>query len=130
MRVQVFPIRDRLGFFSVVPYGSIDSDTSADFSRQVDHLLVRSTKGIILDLQHVDYISSAGLGVLFSIKKSLKQHDGDLFFCNIKPQIRKLFEMVKALPDATLFENAEDADRYFYRIMNEEIEKRDGKKSL
>ncbi len=123
MHVKISPNQDKPGYFTVVPHGSIDSDTYLDFSDKIKPLLIATTKGVILDLAQVDYISSAGLGVLFTMKKFLKSNSGDLLFCNLKPQIKRLFEIVNALPQETLFKSVEEADIYFYKIMNEEIEK-------
>jgi anti-anti-sigma factor len=104
----------------VTPYGPIDSDTYLDFDEKVKPLLVAGTKGIVLDLAGVDYISSAGLGVLFTMKKFLKNTGGQLLFCNLKPQIKKLFEIVNALPSETLFKSAEEADTYLWKMINQD----------
>ena len=123
MRVEIDPNPDKLGYYTVTPHGPIDSDTYLEFSDKVTPLLNKDTHGIVLDLIDVNYVSSAGLGVLFTMKKHLKQNGGDLLFCNLKPQIRRLFEIVNALPKETLFKNAEEADAYLYRMMSQEIEK-------
>jgi len=124
MHVKVSLSNDKEGYFKVVPFGPIDSDTYMDFNDKITPLLAQTTKGIILDLANVDYISSAGLGVIFTIRKFLKEKNGDLLFCNIKPQIRRIFEIVNALPKETLFKNAEEADAYLYRMMNKENEEK------
>ena len=123
MHVKINPNGDKLGYYTVAPHGPIDSDTYMDFSDKITPLLNKDTKGIVLDLAGVDYISSAGLGVLFTMKKHLKQNNGDLLFCNLKPPIKRLFEIVNALPAETLFKNAEEADAYLYRMMNRETDK-------
>ena len=123
MAMQVKITSDKQANFTIVPHGSIDSDTYMEFQEKVKPLLDNITKNIVLDLAHVDYISSAGLGVLFTMKKHLKQHGGDLLFCNVKPQIKRLFEIVNALPKETLFKDVEEADAYLYKMMNREIEK-------
>ena len=130
MQIKISPDKEKKGFFSVAPVGPIDSDTYLDFQKIVGPLLVPDTRGILIDLKQVDYISSAGLGALFSMKKFLVDNGGELLFCNLKPQIKRLFDIVKALPSATIFESYEEADRYFYKMMNEEIEKDGGKESL
>ena len=122
MHVRIVPNEDKPGYFTVIPHGPIDSDTYLDFSDKVTPLLTKTIKAIILDLGDVDYISSAGLGVLFTVKKHLKQNGGDLLFANIKPQIKRLFEIVNALPKETLFKTTEEADAYLYRMMNKEKE--------
>lgn len=120
MHVKVDASKDKPGFFILTPFGPIDSDTYLDFNDQVTPLLQSSTKGIVLDLSNVDYISSAGLGVLFTMKKFLKQYQGELLFTNLKPQIKKLFEIVNALPKETLFKNNEEADAYLYKMIHKD----------
>ena len=111
--------------YTVTPHGPIDSDTYVSFNDKVQPLLVDSTKAIVLNLANVDYISSAGLGVLFTMKKFLKQKNGDLLFSNLKPQIKRLFEIVNALPSETLFASTEEADAYLYKMMQQEIDKQE-----
>ncbi len=123
MNVDIRPDPLKAGFFIVTPKSPIDSDTYAEFQSKLAPLLQKSSRGVIMDLKNVDYISSAGLGVLFTAKKFLVSNGGELLFCNLKPQIQRLFEIVKALPKESLFESVEEADRYFYKIMNEEIER-------
>ena len=122
MHVRIVPNEDRPDAVTVTPYGPVDSDTYLDFSDKVTPLLTKTVKAIVLDLANVDYISSAGLGVLFTMKKHLKQNGGDLLFVNIKPQIKRIFEIVNALPKETLFKTTEEADAYLYRMMNKEKE--------
>ena len=122
MHVKISPNKDREGFYIIAPFGPIDSDTYLDFNESIQPLLTAATKSVILNLENVDYISSAGLGVLFTMKKFLKGNGGELLFCNMKPQIVRLFEIVNALPKETLFKDADEADAYLYRMMNKEAE--------
>lgn len=127
MKVEIVEDKKKSGFYTVTPYGAIDSDSHSDFRQDVNALLKKYPKMILLNLENVDYISSAGLGVLFSIKKFVLANNGDLVFCNLKPQIIKLFEIVKALPKENIFTSIKEADSYFYKIMNDEIARQKGK---
>ncbi len=120
LHIKIHKHPDKPGTYTVTPSGPIDSDTYMDFQEKVKPVMTPETKGIILDLANVDYISSAGLGVLFTMKKFLKQKDSDILFCNVKPQVKRLFEIVNALPKETVFESAEEADAYLFKMMNKE----------
>lgn len=118
LQVKVSSNPSKPGVYAVTPSGPIDSDTYLDFQEKIKPLLVPDTQGIIVDLAYVDYISSAGLGVLFTMKKFFKQKGTDILFSNVKPQIKRLFEIVNALPKETVFESTEEADAYLYKMMN------------
>jgi anti-anti-sigma factor len=45
----------------------------------------------VLDCKELDYISSAGLGLLFGTHKKLMSSGGGLRLINLKPHIRELF---------------------------------------
>jgi len=122
IHVKIEKRTDRGYAFTVTPYGPIDSDTYMDFDDKIKPLLLPTTKAIVLNLIECEYISSAGLGVLFTMKKFLKQNGGELLFTNLKPQIVRLFEIVNALPKETLFKDAEEADAYLYKMMNKDKE--------
>lgn len=44
-----------------------------------------------IDLRELDYISSAGLGILFATHKRLVDSGGALRLVNLRPHIRELF---------------------------------------
>ena len=123
MRVEIKPNKKKGGFFTVIPHGPVDSDSHDNFRQALEKILVKSTKGILIDLKNVDYISSAGFGVLFSIQKFLQKQKADLLFCNLKPQIQKLFDVMKVLSSQNIFNSIEEADNYLLNIVKDEIRK-------
>ena len=123
MRIEIKPNGKKKGFFTVIPHGSIDSESHNNFREAIQPLLVKATRGILVDLKDVDYISSAGFGVLFSVQHFLKENKGELIFCHLTPQIQKLFDVMKALPSENIFKSIEEADEYLLNIVKDEIRK-------
>jgi anti-anti-sigma factor len=68
------------------------------------------------------YISSAGLGVIFSAKKNLESHGGKIILANLKPQIKKVFDIVKALPREAIFESMQEVDAYLDAMQKRETD--------
>jgi anti-anti-sigma factor len=60
----------------------------------------------------VTYISSAGVRVILKAKKRLAQNAGSFFMLNLQPQIKKVFEIINALPSLNVFQNIEELDNY------------------
>jgi anti-anti-sigma factor len=100
------------GVYTVRPEGYLDSNTYSILEERIAPILVPSTKVIIFDMTNLEYISSAGLRVLFKAAKALRENDGTYIMTNLKPQIKKVFEIVKALPSMRIFKSEKEIDDY------------------
>ena len=92
--------------------GSLDTATAPELERQLAQYLSGSTLDIIFDLAHLKFISSAGLRVLASTRKALRQHGGQTSYINLQPQIQEVFEIMRSLPGVTIFKDVAELDRY------------------
>jgi len=99
------------GYYVVSLEGSIDSDTFVEFEKKIKSILNSSTTAIMLNMEGVTYISSIGFGVIFRTKQALEQNKGSLAIANIKPNVKRIFEAVKVIPEL-LFATLEAADEY------------------
>ena len=104
------------GIFTVLPVGSIDTNTCGILEERINIILKGITKTIIIDMEGVNYISSAGLRVIFKTEKSLKQKDGQFFMTNLQPPVKKVFEIINALPRLKVFSTIQELDRYLDAI--------------
>lgn len=103
--------------------GSIDSDTYKILDDKVMPALNAGAKVAIFDMEGVEYISSMGLNTIFKVQRSLEKTNGTFIMTNIQPQVKKVFDIVKALPSMKVFETTEEADTYLYKIQQDELEK-------
>lgn len=100
------------GVYVIAPVGSIDSDTHQLLEKEIQGVLKKDPQEIILDMEGVGYISSMGVRVVLATLKSLKKAGGKLILAKLQPQIKKVFEIVNALPSMQIFENMAEMDRY------------------
>ena len=103
--------------------GSIDSDTYKTLEDKVNPILNAGAKVIIFDLDKVEYVSSMGLNTVFKVQRGMEKTGGTFLMTNVQPQVKKVFEIVKALPSMKIFESIEEADTYLYKIQQDELEK-------
>ena len=111
------------GIYTVMPEGRLDSESYHVLEEKITPLFVSSTKVLVLDLRRLDYISSAGIRVFIHAKKALKKINAEFIMANLKPQIKKVFEIINALPDIPIFKNIEEVDDYLDIIQNKEAQK-------
>ncbi|MDJ0809374.1 MAG: STAS domain-containing protein [Desulfobacterales bacterium] len=116
MSLTVRTNQKALGAFVVAPSGQINGQTYDVLEDELDQLLAQNPNLIALDLAEVDYLSSAGIRVILKTQKALKARDGKLVFMHLQPQIRKVFEIIEALPTMRVFKNFEEMDDYLDRI--------------
>ncbi|MCM8782493.1 MAG: STAS domain-containing protein [Candidatus Omnitrophica bacterium] len=114
------------GVFLVSLLGSLDSNTYLDFEADLKPILISSTKALILDLANLNYISSMGVSAILKIKRILEEQGGSLVMTNLQPQIKTVFDIIKALPSMRVFESIQEADRYLTEIQRKEISKGEG----
>ena len=122
MTLKVASSEKSQGVFIISPEGSLDTDTYPILEEKVDLILDTSPDMLIFDLEKLDYISSMGVRVIAKAKKSLKKNEGKVVLLNLQPQIRKVFEIIKALPSEQIFESVEELDRYLDTMQKGPIE--------
>jgi anti-anti-sigma factor len=102
------------GIFVVSPIGSIDGTDRGMLEGKIDSVLKQNPDVIIFDMEHADYINSMGIRVLVKTKNALKQIGGKIAFINLQPQIRKVFDILNALPAFKVFANLQEFDDYLW----------------
>ncbi len=73
--------------------GRLDALTSTDFETRMRQLMEKGHARFVLDMEAVDYISSAGLRSVLVISKALKAADGRLLLAGLSEPVREVFEM-------------------------------------
>ncbi|KNF07316.1 anti-sigma F factor antagonist SpoIIAA [Gottschalkia purinilytica] len=77
----------------IKPVGEVDIYTSEEFKTLLVQSIEEKKSDLIVDGENLDYIDSTGLGVLISALKKAKEYEKSISIINIKPSIKKLFEL-------------------------------------
>jgi anti-anti-sigma factor len=112
MALKVNTAIRRPGIFVVAPIGSIDAAGHAIFQEKVTSVLNQNPDVIIFDMEFADYINSMGIRVLVKTKKALQARNAKLVFINLQPPIRKVFDILNALPSLQVFASVAELDAY------------------
>jgi len=98
--------------------GSLDSNTAPELQSRIDGEIDANIQTTIIDFKDLDFLSSAGLRVIFKAKKMMDSRDGKFLLLNLQPQIKKVFEIIKALDGMDVFKNQDEMDDYLTAMQN------------
>ena len=107
------------GYIVLRPDGTIDASSYTFLAQEVQAQLERKPNLIIFDLENVTFVSSAGIGVVLGAEKAMKKAGGRTLLVNLKPQIRKVFDIVQALPPGQLFNSVQELDAYLAEMQRQ-----------
>ena len=102
--------------------GSLDTDTAPQLQEKVDQEIDSTVHMVILDLKRLHFLSSAGLRVIFKTKKQMDEHHGKFMLLNLQPQVRKVFDIIKALDGMNVFKSQEEMDEYLTAMQNKVLD--------
>jgi anti-sigma B factor antagonist len=102
--------------------GSLDTDTAKQLQDKIDHEIDSTVHMIIMDLKRLEFLSSAGLRVIFKTKKYMDSHEGKFMLLNLQPQVRKVFDIIKALDGMNVFKSQEEMDEYLTAMQNKVLD--------
>jgi anti-anti-sigma factor len=97
-------------------HGRLDTSTAPQLETALQPLLDGSIDNLILDLAALEFISSAGLRVLVQTRKTMRARKGGVLMVNAQPQILKVFDIIKALPDVAIFQSDAELDVYLAQM--------------
>lgn len=79
----------------VKPEGDVDIYTSIKFKNEVVSSFEERNVDILIDGSKLEYLDSTGLGALISLLKMVRETDNGITIENLKPNIRKLFNITE-----------------------------------
>ena len=75
--------------------GFIDTVTAPEFEKVFHAALNAQKYKLVVDLEAVNYISSAGWGVFISQIKRIRAQKGDLVLVGMNPEVGEVFELLE-----------------------------------
>lgn len=63
----------------------------------INSLIANGTRKLVLDLTNVDFVDSAGLGIIMRAFGEIEQRGGEFRVAGLTPQVRRLFEITHTL---------------------------------
>ncbi len=101
---------ERIGDATVVTIRTeLDANTAHRAKEAMDELIQGGEIRLVVDLSNLDYIDSAGLGVLVSTLKGVRAKGGDLRLCGVKDPVKMIFDLTRLSKVFKIFPDREQA---------------------
>lgn len=94
LEIQVYYNEEKDAWI-IEPQGELDIYTSPTFKNKVLNSYDEKKTDLVVDGERLEYIDSTGLGALISIFKAIEEDENKIHLINIKPNIKKLFDITE-----------------------------------
>lgn len=98
--------------------GRLDTETAPAAEEQFNAIAARSPRHVVFDLAELEFMTSAGLRALFLARRALTGKGATCYLLNPQPQIARVIEIAKALPDMRVFKNTAELDEYLAAVQS------------
>jgi anti-sigma B factor antagonist len=89
--------------------GLVDSGTSQLMEGRLNDVISGGNVKIVVDLDLVDYISSAGWGIFVGEIKGVREGNGDIKLASMRPDVREVFDLLEFNTLLTPYDSRGDA---------------------
>ena len=87
---------------------SVANEVEEELSRLIDQ---ENQKHIILNMDKVEYMSSSGFRACIATLRKLNARDGSLKLTNIRPSVKRIFDVIELTSLFDIYESEEEALR-------------------
>lgn len=105
------------------PVGDIFRVESQEFLKYVESLLASiSVQSMVVNMQQVDAIDSAGIGAILSLRKKLITQEVRCVLCNLTRRVQEVFHFTKLLDLIPVYSTVDEALDSFAKTLPSELQ--------
>lgn len=91
--------------------GSLDTEAAERLEEELDMHLTPGVRFLLIDMEKLYYLASAGLRVLLSSAKKAKNMGVDLVICSLQPLVHSVFEAAGFTRIFNIFTSRDEAHK-------------------
>lgn len=89
--------------------GYLDAHTAPELESEFNKLIDNEQFKVVVNFNDLNYISSAGLGVFMAYVETMREHNGDIKFSNLKDDVYNIFDLLGFPVLYEFYDKEEDA---------------------
>lgn len=86
-------IEEKNGVVVVSVQGELDTDTSAQFQRDIEPLMERKDTKVEMDLSKLEYMSSKALRIIVAFQQAVMRNGGSFSISKVTDTVQEVFDM-------------------------------------
>ncbi len=86
-------IEEKNGVVIVSVQGELDTDTSAQFQRDIEPLMERKDTKVEMDLSKLEYMSSKALRIIVAFQQAVMRNGGSFSITKVTDTVQEVFDM-------------------------------------
>jgi anti-anti-sigma factor len=104
--------------------GHLDHDTVPLLRQRVAPFVGHGFRAIVFDLAKLQLMTSPGIGAFLNVKRSQEKLGAQCLFVGVPPRIRRVFDVMDAVPSGNVFANAREMDAYLLALQRGDMDER------
>lgn len=90
--------------------GELDLLTAETFRNLVERAINQeNAQNLILDMEHLDFIDSSGLGVILGRYRRIREQGGNMAIVGVKPHVKRILELAGIMGIVKVYQQTEQA---------------------
>ena len=89
--------------------GDFDSRNAGDAKEEIRTTILDGASRVVINLEGVTYIDSAGLGTLVSALKTAKENESNIWLCGLSDQVKMVIELTRLHHVFDIIDSLEEA---------------------
>jgi len=89
--------------------GKLDAGTAPALEQKLMAMIDQGSKQLVINLEGLQYISSAGLRVLLMTAKKMKGASGKLALCGLQENVKEIFDLAGFTTIFSIYASASEA---------------------
>jgi anti-anti-sigma factor len=107
---------------TVLLEGRLDHESADTLDKELEAILDSAVKVVVFDLAKLEYITSAGLRLIFRAQKVMHARAGKTVILNPQPQVQKVLDIVKVPELGSIIRSIAELDAYLDTIQKKVME--------
>lgn len=93
--------------------GELDARSASEWNDFFSNRIEEGDKNFVIDLENLEYSSSAGIRIFLGSARESRQNGGDLRLAAVQPQVNKIFKLSRFDKIVRIFDSTEEAVNSF-----------------